>query len=280
MDQVYTGRYVGAKGLGGGDRLEIWYEKIVLLRSQSPEEDSDNRTPGALACLVLCLGLIYRAHAGLYENEMPPIPLLQPATANNDRYLSLSRPDSSQPRWYQCPSFLFPPTKERNRFSIFAQPETTFPSFHSSAILRRSVSKVNSNNITASRSKLYSVDCIFVCGESKGVRVDIELNALERRWTVSCSISVWSSPTDFSHDCCESHRCSGEPFSVHPPGNWAKIGASIMEEGESCPRVPLFRASPSREKTIRIVVSFVHVFLSLRMINPHPRGVNRDTRWW
>lgn len=119
-------------------------EKIVLLRSQSPEEeDSDNRTPGALACLVLCLGLIYRAHAGLYENEMPPV--YRYPCCNRPRPTTTGICHCLDPTRVNRDDTTVPPSsrrfstdereEERNRFSIFAQPETTFFSFHSSAIL-------------------------------------------------------------------------------------------------------------------------------------------------
>lgn len=59
-------------------KFDTILREIVLLRWQSRgTEDSDNRHENfqleALACLVPWLALIYRAHAGFYENEMPPV---------------------------------------------------------------------------------------------------------------------------------------------------------------------------------------------------------------
>lgn len=67
--------------------------------------DSGNRREDfqleALTCLVPRLGLIYRAHASFYENEMPPVyryPRPLAATGNNDRYLSLPPAKASEQR--------------------------------------------------------------------------------------------------------------------------------------------------------------------------------------
>ena len=84
---------------------------VTFAQSRGTERDSRVTTSTrafqlvALACLVPWLGLIYPAHASLlWERNATSTPIssrLQPATDDNDRYLSLSRGES---RWSRCPS--------------------------------------------------------------------------------------------------------------------------------------------------------------------------------